>query len=332
MDRRPWSLVHAQVHRQVKARQLFPPAASILVAVSGGQDSIALLKLLQDLQPKWHWSLQVAHCDHRWRPDSQANAAFVQDLCHQWHLPCRVAIADRVTKTEAEARQWRYATLGALAQENHCTSIATGHTASDRAETLLYNLVRGGGSDGLQALAWQRPLNPQKAEIGLVRPLLGLTRQQTAEFCQRFRLPIWADSTNQDLAYARNRLRLEVMPYLRDHFNPQVDRTLAQTAELLAAEVDYLDQSAQALYATVVQGGSETSPWRIHRLPLKTAHPALQRRVLRRVLQQVMATQVSFEAVEKLVALIEAPNRHQTDPFAGGWVALVEVDWIVLPC
>lgn len=326
----PWSTTHAGVHRLLRVRPLLPPGATGLVAVSGGQDSVCLLKLLVDLRPKWGWQLRAVHCDHRWRADSAANADFVRQLCDGWGIPCEVVTAEADYATEAKARQWRYRVFEELASQERCTQVATGHTASDRTETLLYNLLRGSGTDGLQALAWQRPLS-KASPIAVVRPLLGLTRQQTGEFCRQFGLPIWEDVTNQDTQYARNRIRLELMPYLKEHFNPGVDATLAHTAELLTAEVELLEAMAEELYeASVLGSAAGEAGWKILRSPLKTAPLALQRRVLRRVLQQVTPAQVSFEHVEKLVALLAAPNSSQSDPFPGGWVAVVDGDWLML--
>ncbi|HSM82802.1 MAG TPA: tRNA lysidine(34) synthetase TilS, partial [Nodosilinea sp.] len=286
----PWSSIHAGVHRLLRSHPLLPPGAPVLVAVSGGQDSVCLLKLLVDLQPKWGWQLQVVHCDHRWRPDSGANAAFVQQLSEDWGLPYHGVTAAAACATEAAARQWRYQVFATVAQAAGCTQVATGHTASDRSETLLYNLLRGSGSDGLQALAWHRPLSPT-SPVTVVRPLLALTRQQTGDFCRQFELPIWEDATNQDLGYARNRIRLELLPYLRSHFNPGVETTLAQTAELLTAEVELLEGMAAELYGEVVCGDEVGESgemgervWRVLRKPLAAASVALQRRVLRRVL------------------------------------------------
>ncbi|MGF1516461.1 MAG: tRNA lysidine(34) synthetase TilS [Nodosilinea sp.] len=330
----PWSSTHAAVHRLLRVRPLLPPGAAVLVAVSGGQDSVCLLKLLVDLQPKWGWRLRVVHCDHRWRPDSGANAEFVRGLCDRYQIPCDIAVAEAVTPTEAAARQWRYQVFEQLATEQHCTQVVTGHTASDRAETLLYNLLRGSGTDGLQALAWQRPLAPA-SPVTVVRPLLELTRQETADFCRQFELPLWSDATNQDTRYARNRIRLELLPYLREHFNPGVESTLAHTAELLTAEVELLESLAEDLYGVVVSGGGEGGEgdggsWRIRRSSLAAAPLALQRRVVRRVLQQVTTAQVSFEQVEKLLALLSAPNGSQSDPFPGGAIAVVRGEWVVV--
>ncbi|MEH2275926.1 MAG: tRNA lysidine(34) synthetase TilS [Nostoc sp.] len=330
-----WTPLHAKIHRTIRSRHLFERNQRLLIAVSGGQDSLCLIKLLLDLQSKWGWHLGIAHCDHRWRSDSQANAHHVENLAKTWGISFYLETANQPINSEATARDWRYQTLSAIAQANNYQYILTGHTASDRAETLLYNLIRGTGADGLQALTWQRSLT---TSIMLVRPLLEITRRQTEQFCQEFKLPIWEDSTNQDLQYARNRIRQELIPYLRDNFNPQVESALAQTAELLQAEVEYLEKAAQELREKAMSWGigheedSLTSllPLRLNRRVLQKAPLALQRRMMRQVLQQILTDAPSFEHIEKLTALITAPNRSQTDPFPGGAIAQVEGDWICL--
>ncbi|MGJ5633213.1 tRNA lysidine(34) synthetase TilS [Nostoc sp. CALU 1950] len=339
-----WTPLHAKIHRTIRSRHLFERNQRLLVAVSGGQDSLCLIKLLLDLQSKWGWDLGIAHCDHRWRSDSEANAHHVENLAKSWGIPFYLETANKPINSEAAARDWRYQALSAIAQANNYQYIVTGHTASDRAETLLYNLIRGTGADGLQALTWQRPLT---TGIMLVRPLLEITRSQTEQFCQEFKLLIWEDSTNQDLQYARNRIRQELLPYLQNNFNPQVESALAQTAELLQAEVEYLEKAAQQLREKamgvgegdrgdkgVISSSSSSPPFtfplRLNRRVLQKAPLALQRRVMRQVLQQILTDAASFEHIEKLTALIIAPNRSQTDPFPGGAIAQVEGDWICL--
>ncbi len=317
-----WGVLQAQVHQQIKERQLLPQGARVLVAVSGGQDSLCLLRLLLDLQPKWQWQLAVAHCDHGW-PGDQGNAAFVQELAAGWQVPWFLATATDLAETEAAARTWRYQALTEIAQAQNFTHVTTGHTASDRAETLLYNLVRGSGSDGLQAMTWQRALS---SAIQLVRPLLRLTRRETAEFCQDRGIIPWQDPTNGDRRFARSRIRQDVIPYLQAHLNPQVEMTLAQTAEVLQAEVAYLEAEA----AQLLQQAWEKSTLGLQRSLLAQAPLALQRRALRQFLQQQLATQVTFEQVEKLVKLVNAPNRSQTDPFPGGAIARVEGEYLRL--
>ncbi len=340
-----WTQLHAQLHRTLLQRKVLPPNQRFLVAVSGGQDSLCLLKLLLDLQPKWDWELAIAHCDHRWRSDSEANANHVASLAKNWGICYYQKTADRVPNTEASARNWRYQSLTEIAIANNYPYIVTGHTASDRAETLLYNLIRGSGADGLSALTWVRPLadfrlenlneNPQ-SKIYLIRPLLEITRSQTGQFCQEQKLPIWEDSTNQDLQYARNRIRSELLPYLETHFNPKTQQALAQTAELLRADVEYLELAATDLLQQAMSEINEREhenfqlPVKLNRQILQAAPLSLQRRAMRQLLQHILPNAPSFESVEKLTALILAPNRSQTDPFPSGAIAIVEKPWITI--
>jgi len=371
-----WTHLHAQLHRTLLHRQILPSHQRLLVAVSGGQDSLCLIKLLLDLQPKWGWNLGIAHCDHRWRSDSEASANHVEQLAKNWGISYYLETASDIPKTEAAARQWRYQALTEIAIAHNYPYIVTGHTASDRAETLLYNLIRGSGADGLSALTWTRPLldfrlpildfrlgdsgensnsqisadfrlenqdeNSQskipnlKSKIYLVRPLLEITRSQTGQFCQEQKLPIWEDSTNQDLQYTRNRIRSELLPYLETHFNPKAQQALAQTAELLRADVEYLELAASDLLQRAMSPIADNPqvnfqlPVKLNRRILREAPLALQRRSMRQLLQQILPSAPSFESVEKLTSLIVAPNRSQTDPFPGGAIGRVENPSIIL--
>jgi tRNA(Ile)-lysidine synthase len=289
-----------------------------------------LSKILLDLQPKWDWQLAIAHCDHGWREDSAANGEHVAALARQWQLEFWLRTATVPPTSEAQARDWRYQQLTELAQSHQYAVVVTGHTASDRAETLLHNLIRGSGADGLQALTWQRPL---ATGVQLVRPLLEVTRSQTGQFCNEQSLAIWQDSTNQDWQYRRNRIRQELLPYLQTHFNPQVESAIAQTAELLQADVEYLEQQATKLLQLAQADGelaSSDSALQFNRQTLRTAPLALQRRVIRQFLQQTLPTQPNFEHIEKVVALIFAPNGSCSDPFPGGAIAKVISDRICL--
>ena len=340
-----WSLLHAKVHQTLRSRQLLARNQRLLVAVSGGQDSLCLLQIIQDLQPRWQWQIGVIHCDHQWRSDSAANAQFVKAWVEAQHIPfylCQFNANqpqnDRSFQSEAQseatARQWRYQQFLQIAFDYDYPCVLTGHTASDRAETLLYNLMRGSGSDGLGALQWKRSfeesftsnldLSLTHSPITIVRPLLNLKRQETAQFCQAFKLPIWEDSTNHDRHYQRNRIRLELLPYLQEHFNPQVSLQLAQTAELIQTDVQYLEQEATAQRSQLQVNG------KLHRPGLKKLHLALQRRVIRQFLRDYLPQPPSYDHIEKTVALIHAPQRSQTDPFPGGTIARVAGEWIEL--
>ena len=314
-----WTPIHTRLHQTLRKRSLLPAKSNILIAVSGGQDSLCLGKLLLDLRSKWHWNLAIAHCDHQWSTDAGI-ADRVEDVANRWQLPFYLKIADVLEETEVAARKWRYQALIEIARAEKFNYIVTGHTKSDRAETLLYNLIRGAGADGLAALSWKRSLSP---EITLVRPILNVYRHETLQFCQQFDLPIWFDVVNQNNKYARNRIRNDLIPYLQDNFNPQVESSLAQTAELLRADVEYLETIAQELLQRVQVDR------KLNRLGLRTACLAIQRRAIRQFLPLVMSRQPNFEQIEAVVNLITAPNKSRTSTLPGGAIAEVAGEWIV---
>ncbi|MDJ1175271.1 tRNA lysidine(34) synthetase TilS [Roseofilum capinflatum] len=318
-----WSDLHARFQATLRSRpHLLPPQESLLVAVSGGQDSVCLLKLLLDLQPKWGWQLGVAHCDHQMRSDSAANAQQVSEMAGHWNLQFYQKTAERPLHGEAAARSWRYSALIELAETHGFSRVVTGHTKSDRAETLLHNLIRGSGLDGLAALSWQRPLTER---VQLVRPMLEIGRSQTAQFCQQLQLPIWEDPTNQDTRYTRNQIRLHLIPAL-ENINPGASNHLATTAELLQADVEYLESLASNLYTQSTQPDRP----KLNRQQLTDAPLSLQRRVIRQFLLRWLPHAPNFAQVEKVTHLITAPNRSQTDPFPGGSLARVQHPWIEL--
>lgn len=344
-QRSPWTAFHSRLHQRLRSPSqasvslprlgtagaggnhdpaLLPPQQPILVAVSGGQDSVALARLLYDLQPKWGWQLCLAHCNHRWHPREDEAALQVQQLAQTWGLPFYLRVAQRPPRGEAGARHWRYGQLMEMAHQAGCSTVVTGHTASDRAETLLHNLARGTGLDGLGALTWERPLGQGEQPLRLVRPLLGFSRADTAAVCEQLALPVWQDPVNDDLQYTRNRLRHRLLPDLVEQINPQAEAHLAQTAELVQADMAYLEQQAQALRLQ-----AETCDGLDRRL-LRHAPLALQRRVVRQFLRQRLPQQPNTAQIEKTVALLTAPLGSRTDPFPGGQIAQLEDDWLRL--
>ncbi|MEL6350817.1 MAG: tRNA lysidine(34) synthetase TilS [Cyanobacteria bacterium J06627_28] len=350
-----WSLAHAKLHTLLRQRRLLPKHSHILMAVSGGQDSLCLARLLMDLQSKWHWQLGLVHCDHGWRPDSAKNAKHVMALAKAWGVQGWQESAIAPPNSEAAARDWRYQTFTKIARAQGYGYVVTGHTMSDRAETVLYNLIRGTGTDGIGTLPWVRPLvkpplvskqivskqivskqnidthlgEPAASNIYLVRPLLNMTRQETSEFCQAHQLPIWEDSSNQDLTFRRNRIRQELMPYLQKQFNPKAEQALAQLAEIAAAETEYLSAQTNALFEkSVVRKGEDC--WEIECDRMNQAPLALQRRVIKQALENATLHPPSFLHIKNLSALLSAPNGSQSAPFPDGWSASVQKPHILL--
>ncbi|MEO1396688.1 MAG: tRNA lysidine(34) synthetase TilS [Cyanobacteria bacterium J06634_5] len=326
-----WSLTHAKLHTLLRKRLLLPKGGHLLMAVSGGQDSLCMAKLLVDLQPKWSWQISMVHCDHQWRKDSTDNANHVLALAKTWNVPIHIQRATERLGSEAAARQWRYSEFATVARAQKCDVVVTGHTQSDRAETVLYNLIRGTGIDGISALPWHRKIDQHQPPVDLVRPLLDLSRKQTGQFCQQHSLPIWEDSTNQDLSFRRNRIRQELLPYLQTHFNPQVEQALFQMAEITAVDVQYLIEQTHQLYLQVITAHSSSNSWEVNRAQLQMAPLALQRRVMKQLLQTALPHPPNFQGVEKLVSLLRAPNGSRTDTYTGGFVAQVRPPQVIPP-
>jgi tRNA(Ile)-lysidine synthase len=318
----PWTSLHSQLHQSLIDRQLLPIGANVLLGVSGGQDSLCLGQLLKDLQSRWKWQLAIAHCDHGWVQDVGI-ADRVEQVTAKWMLPFHCETTANLPETEAAAREWRYQSLVRIAEQNGSTYLVTAHTQTDRAETFLYNLVRGAGADGLCAMNWRRQLTPT---ISLVRPLLEISRTQTGEFCQEYQLPVWEDAYNHDLKYARNRLRKEIFPRLAADFNPQVESHLAHTAELLRADVEYLEALAREWY----QQANDEQGVKLDRVILQSIPLSLQRRVIRQFLAQSLNQMPTFSQIEATIVLISAPNRTRTSTFRNGLAAEVDEKWIVL--
>ena len=232
---------------------MLSPGNHILCAVSGGADSVCLLHWLRAQSEALGFSLTAAHFDHRLRgAESRRDAAFVEELCRAWKVPCAVGHGDvagearrRGTGIEETARALRYDFLERTAEELGADLIATAHNANDNVETMLLHLVRGSGLQGLTGI---RPRQGKR-----IRPLLTTTRAEILAYLEAHRLPHVEDSTNADTAYARNKLRHQVIPLLEE-LNPALISRLSDTVGYLRADNDYL--TAQAMAA--VRGAEPT--------------------------------------------------------------------------
>ena len=226
-------------------------AGGLVVAVSGGPDSVALLRALREVRGVG--PLVAAHLNHQLRGDeSDADEAFVRDLCAGLSLDCRCERRDMRAEAggdnlEAVARRLRYEWLVRVAGEAGAGWVATGHTADDQAETVLHRLLRGTGLKGLRGIAVRRELAPG---VALVRPLLTTTRTEVMAYLNEIGQAYRQDSTNLDPAFTRNRIRHRLLPLLAVEYSPEIvaclSRLAEQAEEVYAAE----EEQARTLLAT----------------------------------------------------------------------------------
>ncbi|MCO6454509.1 MAG: tRNA lysidine(34) synthetase TilS [Pirellulaceae bacterium] len=250
---------------------------TVLVAVSGGTDSVALLRALHAQRLAGAGRLVVAHYNHRWRDESDAEAQFVDQLCRQLGLPC-VEGHPRNSPTrrdEATARRLRYEFLRAEARRLGARYVAMAHTADDQVETILHRILRGTGVAGLSGMPRVRPLS---TGCGLIRPLLGVWRNQLRAYLEGLRQPACEDPSNSDLRYRRNRIRHELLPHLAKNYNPRVAEAILRLGQLAADAEGALDAAVEQLHRQTVR--SEPTGVLIDCPPLAQADRHLVRRLL----------------------------------------------------
>lgn len=325
-----WSPDHLRLHRWLRRRPtLLPAGAPLLLAVSGGQDSMAMTGLLLGLQRLHGWRLHLWHGDHRWRPESAEQAAALAAWAAGQGLAIRVELADPPPAGEARARAWRYGCLEQQARQLGCSHVLTGHTASDRAETMLFNLARGSDRRGLCSPRASRPLGAAPGAPQLVRPLLPFSRADTARICQSLALPIWLDASNGDPRMARNRIRLEVLPVL-EALHPGADRRLSALAERWGEELEGEEELLALALAAVSQPVEGPALAALARRGLTALAPANQGRLLQAWLTRHRGQPLASKSLVQLLARL-APGRGPGRMDLGdGWQLSWERSTLVL--
>lgn len=290
---------------------LFARGDRVGVAVSGGADSVCLLHVLLRLAPKFDLQLSVVHLDHQLRGTaSEEDAAFVAALAHNHDLPLhlerldvRAWAAGSQDNLEQAAREARLRFFRRLRAEEVVDKVATGHTRSDQAETVLFRFLRGSGTSGLAGIL------PSTSE-GIVRPLLDVTRAQVEQFLQASKVPWRADETNNDAAFTRNRIRLELLPLLERDYNPAVAAQLAQTADWARDEEAFWEEYLERVTSPVSR---TEGPCVVITCPEMNRFPrALGRRILRWACKKVKGNlrQIEFQHTELLLGLSQGPDGH----------------------
>ncbi len=321
-------MLTAKVHKYIREQRLIVPGERVSMAVSGGADSVALLRALLELREELGVVLSVAHFNHRIRgAEADADEQFVRALAHEFHLEFLSASGDAPAyaqeqrmSLETAARELRHGWFATLVSQGKAAKIATAHTQDDQAETVLMRILRGAGTDGLAGIS---PWHRQKS---LIRPFLTTSRREVEAYLQGLEQPWREDTSNRDLHHLRNRIRHELLPLLQHEYNPAVRQTLADEAEVARAEEEYWEHELTSLMGRLVRSGRpsrsgrsnrESQTLALDRSVLRSLPLALQRRLLR-AMGKELATVLEFKHIQELVALVASRGTGKTLPLPGG--------------
>ena len=282
--------------------------ARLVVAASGGPDSLALLYSLKSLQEPKALRLHVAHVDHGLRPTSHDDAVFVERAAEALGLPCTIVAVDvGPGSPEAAARYARYRALARIAAEQGADAIAVGHTLDDQAETVLLHLVRGSGLTGLRAMSVLGDLpTGEELQTKVFRPMLGVRRAETAAYCDELGLTPILDRTNLDTAIPRNFLRLEAIPLL-ETLNPKLVEGLGRLTQAVSIDLSYIESRLDVVWPDLAE--ESDAVFVMKRDLFYALHPSLQRHALRRMYGEALGSIAGLEGVhvESMLALAKGP-------------------------
>ncbi len=303
-----------KVQGTIRKYQMLTSNTRLVVAVSGGPDSATLLDLLFRLRPKYDLRLSVAHLNHGLRGrEADLEAEWVKKFASKLGIPVisdtfnvsALAKEKRLSLEEA-GRRARYDFLEEVANRMGASKIALAHTASDQAETLLMRLMRGSGLDGLSAIP---PIRDK-----IIRPLIEVFRGEIQDYCRENSLQPCFDSSNMETSFLRNRVRLNLIPYLSQEYGDQIERILFQTTNLLRQDSEYLKKETERVFRSVLEE-KRSEGLVLNEEKLSCLHPALQRRVLRKAIEKIKGDlkEIAFDHIVSIVELYETKKPGQLD-------------------
>ena len=284
--------IQNKVKAYIERYELLTEGDKVIVGVSGGADSIALLHLLYEMRQAYALDLEVAHIHHGLRKAADQEMQYVQTLCEQLGLICHVHHCDigQVAKAlgmseEAAGREERYKFFISLT--NDCAKIATAHTMNDQAETMIMRFVRGTDVKGLGGI------RPKRANI--IRPILGLDRREVERYCELKNLHYYQDESNFSTKYTRNKIRLECLPYIKTHFNEKIVKTLSDHAELYQQEEFFLEKYVSQRIEEIVLFGERQAKVDIEKLMAQEMY--IQKKLMMQVIERLQGSAKDFSLV-----------------------------------
>ena len=293
-----------KVKQTIKKHFLIETGDRVLLGISGGPDSVALLDILFRLKKRLKFSLFLCHLNHCLRKEAEEEAHFVEELANSYSLPITIAKRNvskiKGASLEEKAREVRYRFFTRTAQEYQVNKIAIAHNLDDQAETVLLRVIRGTGLLGLGGMKISRPLknNPR---IQIIRPLLEVKRKEILDYLKEKDLVFVTDNSNKSRIYLRNRIRLELLPLLAE-YNPRIKESLAKLAVACQDDFAFIEKSAFLFLPKILKRKDKKVMINIKEF-LKTPK-SLQKEILRLALKSLSAKPLSFSAIDSLQSLI----------------------------
>ncbi len=299
-----------KVETTVKSFDMLAKEDSVLVAVSGGPDSVALFLSLFSLKKTYNLTLGIAHLNHMLRDEeAQRDEDFVKTLAAQFDVPIFVKQKDIKAFSRSEGysieeagREARYAFFNEISDMHHYLKIATGHTRDDNAEQVLMNLLRGSGSKGLTGI-------PPVRQNRYIRPLINISKKKIEAFLSESDQAYMIDKTNTDPAYLRNRIRHELIPLLQSNYNPEITTALDRLSHILSQENDFFDQQIKKMIDDLCVE-SDTNSISFLTSDLCNLHPAMLNRLLRSAILKVKTNlrRISLRHITDIVNFIHSKS------------------------
>ncbi|NPV75875.1 MAG: tRNA lysidine(34) synthetase TilS [Anaerolineae bacterium] len=305
----------------------------VLLGLSGGPDSLSLLDVLLH----FGYPVIAAHFNHKLRPESGKEADYVWRLAEQ--LGVRFVCGSMAVTTLAQENKWtveeaartaRYQFLFQEARRFHAQAVAIAHTADDQVETVLMHILRGSGLAGLRGMGFRAVQHEWDAQIPIVRPFLEVWRQEILEYCKERKLEPIFDQSNLDEVYFRNRIRLQLIPYL-EQYNPKVKQALRRMSRILEADTALLEDTVNQAWKECLIAINSLSVIldnvRVKKLPL-----SLQRMVLRKAMAFLLQGEedIEYEAIERGRKFISSPSRRGRIELSGGMSLYLTGEWLAV--
>lgn len=319
-------MVKNNIKNTIEKHNLINADEHIVIGLSGGPDSVCLFSVLLELSVDMDFTLHAVHVNHGFRPGAaDEDQKYAEELCRKSGVECSSfkydcnAIAENQGLSSEEAgRKVRYESFLKVAEglmeqgvPAEKIKIAVAQNADDQAETVLFRLMRGTGTDGLAGMAYCR----MEKNICVIRPLLDTWRKDIEKYCREHGLEPRTDHTNLQPIYTRNKIRLDLIPYIEEHFNNNIMETLGRLSRIAAEDKEYLWQCAESVYAEL-----EVSPGVLDQKGLAELAPAVRHRVIMKALQQQGLEQdVTYAHLEAADSILGAAGESKTVEFPDGY-------------